>query len=64
MLSSCIEWDRLPIALAAPFFLHFLRIGVDVTRLGEVAREVLLGRSTTVGESDMITVVKLVGASH
>lgn len=35
-----------------------------MSRLGEVAREMLLGRSTTVGESDMITVVELVGASH
>lgn len=35
-----------------------------MARLGEVAREMFLGRSTTVGESDMITVVELVGASH
>lgn len=67
-LISCLSTPKLaadlPIALAASFFLHFLRVGIGVARLGEVAREMLLDSSRAVGEPGMITVIELVRAGH
>ena len=50
----------LPVALAATFLLHFLRIGIHVARFSKVTRKVLLGSSGPIGEPSMITVVELV----
>ena len=58
------HWDFAPIALAAAFLLHLLRVRVNVAGLGEIAREMLFGSSSAVSESDVITVVELVGAGH
>ena len=54
----------LPIAFASTFLLHLLRVGVDMARLGKVAREMLRILSSAVSEAGMVTVVLLVGASH
>lgn len=35
-----------------------------MTGLGEVAREMILGDGSAISESNMITIVLLVGASH
>lgn len=57
------KWS-LPIAFASAFFLHLVRIGVDVAILGEETRKVLGVVGSTVSETSMVTVVLLVGASH
>lgn len=67
MMSSaswCREEQSLPITFASTLLLHFLWVGVDVTRLGEVAREVLGLFGSAISETSMITVILLVGASH
>ena len=49
----------LPVTLATTVFLGLLRVGIDVARLGEVTRKVLLGQSGAVGKAGMITIVLL-----
>ena len=54
----------LPIAFATAGLLHRLGISIGVTRLAEVAREMLVGFGSAVGETDMITIVVFVGTGH
>ena len=58
-----MEWS-LPITLASTLLLHFLRIGINVSILAEVAGQVLNFFSGAVGEASVVTVVLLVRASH
>ena len=53
-----------PVALAAALLLHLLGVGVEVPGLGEVARQVLLGRGGAGGQALVVAVVELVGARH
>jgi hypothetical protein len=53
-----------PVAFAATVLLHLLRINVHVATLGEEAREVLCWGRSPVGETLMVAVIGLVGASH
>lgn len=54
----------LPITLPSAFLFHFLRVSVDVTGLGEVAREVIFRNRGAVSEGTVVTVVLFVGACH
>ena len=58
------DGGTVPVALTAAFFLGLLGIGVDVSRLGKVARKVLLWGSGAVGKASVVTVVVFLGASH
>lgn len=54
----------LPIPFPTTFFLHFLRVSIDVARLGEIAGEVLLVGGGAGGNAGMVAVILLVGAGH
>lgn len=53
-----------PIASAATILLHLLGIDALVAVLRKVARQVLLGRGSSVGQAGVVTVVVLVRSSH
>jgi hypothetical protein len=53
-----------PVAFAATVLLHLLGIDIHVATLGEEAREVLCWGRSPVGETLMVAVIGLVGASH
>ena len=55
---------NIPIALASSFLLHLLRIRVNMTILGKIARKMLDVVGSTVGEASVIAKVLLVGAGH
>ena len=55
---------NLPIALSASVLLDLSWICVRVSVFGEVAGEMLVLVSRAVGETSMVTVRELVGASH
>ena len=59
-----LQETSLPISFPSAFLLHLLRVHIDMARLRKVAWEMLSGSSSSVGESDVITVILLVGASH
>lgn len=54
----------IPVAFTTALLLHLLRISIDVTRLGKVAREMFFGWSSAVGECNVVTVVGFMGTSH
>lgn len=56
--------DGIPVAFTATFLLHLLRISIDVTRLGKVAREMFFGGCSAVSERDVVTVVGFMGTGH
>lgn len=53
-----------PIALARAALLGFVGVHIDVARLGEVAGKMLVRVSGPVGETSVVAVSVLVGASH
>lgn len=53
-----------PVTSAAAVLLDLLGVDTLVSMLGEIARQVLLGRSSAVGQAGVVTVVVLVRASH
>lgn len=54
----------LPVALARAVLFDLLGVGVEGAVLGEVARQMLLVGSSTVGQAGVVAVVELVRASH
>jgi hypothetical protein len=56
--------EDLPIALTTSLLLDTLWIGVGVTVLGEVAREMIFRKSGAVSKTTVIAVVSFVGAGH
>ena len=62
--SQCRKRWILPITFTSTFLLHLLWVGVNVTRLGEVARKVLGFIGSAIRQASMVTVILLVGASH
>lgn len=54
----------LPVALATTVLLGLVGVFVDMARLGEVARKVLVRVSGAIGQASMVAVSVLVGASH
>lgn len=54
----------LPVAITTAFLLDLLRILVDMTRLGEVARQMIFWPSCAISEAGMVAVIAFVGASH
>jgi len=53
-----------PIALSTTTLLESRRISIGVSRLGEVARKPRLPLSTAIGNTSVVAVSELVGASH
>ena len=54
----------LPVAFATSFLLDLLGISVDVSVLGEIAREMLDLIGSAVSKASVVTIVLLMGASH
>ena len=54
----------LPVAFATAFLLDLLWICVNVTGLGEVAGEVVLGSGSAVSKTAVVTIVVFFGAGH
>ena len=58
-----MQWSS-PVAFAATILLDAGWIDTRVASFAEVAREMLFGSGGSVGESDVVTITGLVGASH
>jgi len=56
--------EDLPVGFPSTVFLGFLRVSVNVARLGEVARKMLVSVGSAVSEAVVVSVVVFVGAGH
>ena len=61
--NHCLLYD-IPVAFPAALLLYLLRIGIDMTGLGKIAREMLFSGGSAVSKADVVAVVLLVGTSH
>lgn len=56
-----LGWNKnIPSTLSSTIFLGFLRVSINMTGLCEIAGQMLLWKSSTIGEASMIAIIVLV----